>query len=74
MSGPDAQRAVAELVERELCLAALDPAQTGVYVWAPGWPAFELARDTLSRAVTLGPSGRTAARGTGEALFALEAG
>ena len=73
IAGSDPQAAVAELVERELCLAALDPAETGIYVRASGEDAFELRRDTLPRAVTLGGPGQGPGTRASDALFALAA-
>jgi hypothetical protein len=67
----DPQSALAALVERELCLAALDPARVKVYVRAPEHQRFEPRGDRLPACVVLGENGAAAPAGCGDALFAL---
>lgn len=71
MVGGDPQGALGVLVERELCLAALDPAGVKVYVRAPEHGAFELRGERLPQCVVLGESGRAPQVQGGDALFAL---
>lgn len=66
----DPHVALGVLVERELCLAALDPARVKVFVRAPEHGAFELRGERLPQCIALGESGRKPRARGGDALLA----
>jgi len=73
MNGREPQAFVGELVERELCLAGLDPERIKVYVRAPQQGGFEMRSDGLPPCTVLGESGRAPGMQVGDALFAAAA-
>ena len=70
MASGDPQGELGALVERELCLAALDPARVKVCVRAPEHGSFELRGERLPQCIVLGESGRAPQAQGGDALFA----